>query len=149
MTKIRLICSAALFIFPIHVLAMPSSSSSGRFTISSSGNEITDKRTHLIWQANIENETMIWSNSSTHCINLGNGWRLPSIEELETLVDFRNNHPALDTTVFDNPPSYKFWTSTTYTNDENDAWMIDFSDGTSSTEEKEEHSFLVRCVKKE
>jgi hypothetical protein len=100
---------------------------------------------------------MTWSSSLTYCSNRGKGWRLPSIEELETLVDFSNYEPALDTTVFASPPSIKFWTSTTSAEDDNNAWMVDFDVGESYIEDKKdmndkgdkEDPYLVRCVKKE
>ncbi len=62
-----------------------------------------------------------------------NDWRLPSKNELESLVDVTKSNPAIDTTAFPNTPiwpsSARYWTSTTYAPDPAAAWSVNFNDG--------------------
>ncbi len=45
----------------------------------------TDSETELKW-SDISSSEMDWEDMSGYCDNLGEGWRLPSVEELQTLV---------------------------------------------------------------
>lgn len=66
-----------------------------------------------------------------HCAGLdlgGAGWRLPTIQELQTIVDETQNGAALDGTAFPSQPDGDYWASTpcdvgTF------AWKVDFHDG--------------------
>jgi hypothetical protein len=62
---------------------------------------VLDRETGLIWARNANLPDMVkrWIGAIRYCRNLtlGNrkGWRLPSIEELSSLVDPRQGYPAL------------------------------------------------------
>jgi hypothetical protein len=103
--------------------------------------EVTDNYTGLIWQqtdsATPSGATVIpWSQAAAYCSGLGlNGhtWRVPSINELATLVDESRVAPAIDRTAFPNTKygSYSnnwYWASTTYSGSSN-GWAINFDDG--------------------
>lgn len=63
-------------------------------------------------------------------------WRLPSADELQSLVDYSIpwGGPAIDATWFPNTPGWPapalaFWSSTSFLGDANQAWMVNFVDG--------------------
>jgi hypothetical protein len=87
-----------------------------------------------------------------------NGWRLPTLVELETIVrDFRctgagggsacNCGPdsCIDAT-FGPTQSYYYWSATSYLPSPSDAWAVAFSDGLVGNED-ETFVFYVRAVR--
>lgn len=60
-------------------------------------------------------------------------WRLPNRNELASIVDYSDNKPALDRTVFTGftagAATPSFWTSTPFSADGQLIWAVDFNDG--------------------
>jgi hypothetical protein len=137
-----------------------------------SGDIVIDNVTGLQWQDN-ESITKQWltdenyntcdnNNSSTACydtsgdtattycesLTLGgySDWRLPSIEELETLVDDGRYNPAVTTKVFQHISSSNYWSSTTDAYYTSVAWYVYFFYGYSVGIRKT-NNFYVRCVR--
>ncbi len=58
---------------------------------------ISDSLTNLQWQQKDDGKTCDWS----YCQNLEladyKDWRLQSVKELQTIVDYTKNYPALNT----------------------------------------------------
>ena len=109
-----------------------------RFSYSNNGSEVTDSATGLIWKRCAEG--MTWSGVSctgsateyTHeaALQLGiNGWRLPNIKELTSIVDHSRKSPAIDLTAFPTTTPVFFWTSSPYVGNSVNAWFVDFYDG--------------------
>jgi predicted DsbA family dithiol-disulfide isomerase len=48
---------------------------------------VTDALTGLIWQQNAPTGAVTWDAARTQCTNLGTGFRLPSLGELQTILD--------------------------------------------------------------
>lgn len=108
---------------------------------------VTDHATGLVWQkctkgsntatdcsGVITGDTSNWADAGTYCSNLDLGgltnWRLPSRQELETILDFSRSNPAVDTAVF--PATFAggfYWSSTTFPPNTNIAWGIIFDVG--------------------
>ncbi len=93
---------------------------------SRSGDVVTDNVTGLEWQ---DNETVqkSWAAAATYCNDLplnGGGWRLPTIEELETLVDDGKYNPSVTENVFQHISLSYYWSSTTYVDDTSDVWGV-------------------------
>lgn len=95
-----------------------------------------------------------WKNALSYCSNLGLGpggslWRLPSVNELRTLVDHNFNDPALAERIgnlFPNTQNGDYWTATTYLPDSTQAYIVSFADGTVEAYSKTGAVKEVRCV---
>ena len=93
----------------------------------------------------------------SHCRNLyyagSKDWRLPTVEELESIVDFGRIQPAIDTSVFPNTPCNSnnmpdswFLTSTNVTGADGYAWYVSFYDGGIHPGDKTNQCYW-RCVR--
>jgi hypothetical protein len=76
------------------------------------------------------------------------GWRLPTVNELLTIVDYHAASPAIDSTAFPLTPSEFFWTSTPYVFNgaKGQAWPVFFGAGYSNPAEVTQ-AYHVRCVR--
>jgi hypothetical protein len=75
--------------------------------------EVVDSRTRLIWQRAVPSQTFTWQQAMDFCPTLGNGYRLPTVLELYSLVDVATTSvPRIDLTAFPDTGIQQFWTST-------------------------------------
>lgn len=74
-------------------------------------------------------------------------WRLPSREELRSIVDYEITYPGptIDTQSFPNTVSQFYWSSTPSANDKDSAWGVGFSFGYDYAYFKSDHGY-VRLV---
>ena len=129
------------------VVAYEKTENIGRFLVSEPvKNEITvaDSTTKLIWQGNyIKGKT--WEEAVTYSESLLYGgfedWRLPTKEELESLVNKSRKNPSSD---FPGMPSEWFWTS--HSDDASGAWHVNFCYGNAGNYGKG-FTGNVRCVR--
>jgi hypothetical protein len=63
------------------------------------------------------------------CTSLGEGWRLPTRMELESILDLTRHEPAIDTDRFPDTKSGSYWTSTPCAWSSGYAWIVHFSYG--------------------
>ncbi len=127
------------------------------FDVVESAGTVIDAATGLTWQRLIDSAPLSWDEAQAYCPSLGlpgDGWRLPSMKELQTLVDDRRSEPAIDVASFpDTPPAREdyFWTSTTMAGDQASVWLLGFQQGTSAYNGKKVGGvtmrYLVRCVR--
>ena len=112
-------------------------------------NVVIDLNTGLMWQQTIPTSKYRWSNAGSYCSDLTyagyDDWRLPTPQELLTIVDNSRYNPAIDTTYFPNTPSSQFWSSSTSSNTDF-AWDVNFSSGGVGAPSKY-NPFYVRCVR--
>ncbi len=73
-------------------------------------------------------------------------WRLPSREELETIVELCREAPAINENIFPNTPWAGFWSSSLDTEEEDHAWFVGFYYGL-AFEYSRESSYRVRPVR--
>jgi hypothetical protein len=90
----------------------------------STAGTVVDKVTGLTWQQPISSSTFLQSAASTYCAGLGVGWRLPSLIELVTIVEYTRS-PSVDAVAFPGTPSAPFVTSTSA----GGPWFVDFQMG--------------------
>lgn len=96
---------------------------------------VLDKETGLVWAKSPDPTKSYWQPAANYCVtaNIGgrNGWRLPTIEELTSLVDSTQASPALPSGhPFLNLQAHSFWSSTLYGT--YSAWYVDIWLGTVS-----------------
>ena len=73
-------------------------------------------------------------------------WRLPTREELVSIVDYGRYNPAIDQELFpDTPPNY-FWSSSPDASDPDVAWVVIFSHGFVHLDYRHYNAF-VRAVR--
>jgi hypothetical protein len=124
-----------------------------RFTDNGNGT-VTDNLTGLIWLKNANAYGMRdWATALTNCATLHSGeagltdgsvegdWRLPNVQEMQSLIDYKHAIPALCNTAGtgqwtpDDPftgvvkLSYYYWTSTTRADGTMSAWYVALSIG--------------------
>jgi len=60
---------------------------------------------------------------------LGDGWRLPTLKELQSIVDYDRHNPAIDTDKFPNTKSEPFWTNSPCAWNKSARWVVGFYGG--------------------
>ncbi len=110
--------------------------SPGRFKVLSEfgGAAVFDKETGPVWEQSPSTTIRTWFNALLDCYNKNvggrKGWRLPTIEELASLVDPNNpgGNPDLPPdNPFDNVQSSDYWSATTIAGDASFAWVVLFN----------------------
>jgi len=116
---------------PAHADAPP-----GRY-VADSGT-VLDSRTGRRWQQLVDGSAATETEARNYCssLTLGrftNGWHLPTVRELLTLVDPTRRAPAIDPVAFPGTPSSYFWSSSTsvYIGTLGGPWLVGFADGDS------------------
>ena len=120
----------------------------GRYTMSNG--TVFDKKTLLTWQQGIAPNPLNWNDAKVYCDNLvldgKSDWRLPSMKELQTIVDEKKTNPAIDPIAFPNTPADWFWTSSGFGGSGSQAWVVDFSSGDTYGDDVV-YSYRVRCAR--
>ena len=110
---------------------------------------VTDNATGLQWQDDTAPVTMPWQNAINYCEALNfsskQDWRLPNINELNSLINDSTNAPAISST-FVNTASGAYWSSTTVANKASYAWGVYFHSGYQYGDAKTVIT-NVRCVR--
>jgi hypothetical protein len=92
---------------------------------------VTDIETKLMWQQATAGK-MTWYDAMSYCPDLSiadyTDWRLPTLDELKTLVDISWGYNlTINHTYFPDTVSSFYWSSTTNANLTSHAWGVDFS----------------------
>jgi hypothetical protein len=74
-------------------------------------------------------------------------WRMPSREELRSIVDYGTTNTVIDMGYFPQTRAGYYWTSMPFAWDGNYAWSVSFKDGSDATPYKPYQSFHVRLVR--
>jgi hypothetical protein len=112
------------------------------------GAAVLDKETGRVWEQSPSTDTFCWTASAScpgtglapdalsHCYQLEvggrKGWRVPSIEELASLVDTSQGSPTTPALPAGHPfnvPPTVHWSSTTNASDASRAWAVGFASG--------------------
>ncbi|RLA71984.1 MAG: hypothetical protein DRG24_04135 [Epsilonproteobacteria bacterium] len=109
----------------------------------------------LVWQDNsiVASQKLTWDAAINYCESLEfaneGDWRLPNIYELYMIIDKSRYDPAMMiNNGFQHVVSLNYWSSTTFVDNTNYAWLMYFNDGRDSTISKASYNkFYVRCVR--
>lgn len=107
---------------------------------------VTDSSAKLTWQQEVPTDTFTWDDAVTHCTGLdlvGGGWRLPTLDELKTLVDAQFAPAKIDPLFFPDTPAAQFWTASP--NGGSQHWYVDFQSGLPNA--RSGAMLNVRCVR--
>ncbi len=119
---------------------------SPRFTDFHDGVMVEDNLTRLIWFKTPLGVARTWGDADSYCKSLTDGqWRLPTMAELETLLDASEYDPAIVSSMssfFTGYVSNKYWTSTSYAVNTSYAWFVDFYNGSINTQPKTASSYV-------
>ena len=111
---------------------------------------VLDRETGLVWEKVPSTSFFNWLNASIHCVqlNLGGrkGWRLPTIQELASLVDPTAFNPSLPSGHPFTVQSSVYWSATTVANNSAVAWVVDFNNGLVGSLDRS-FSGLAWCVR--
>jgi hypothetical protein len=102
-----------------------------RFELVMGDDAVLDKETGLVWarDANLYNGTRTWQEAINFCHDLSianrKGWRLPTLEELSSLIETGHGNPAIPYGhPFLNLVGSDYWSSTTYEGGSTLAWSV-------------------------
>lgn len=147
-----------------NIIPCPGSNQDGEFRFGSAwpkqrfeviGAEVIDRLTGLCWQrsGDLSQGQVTWEEALgavarlNSCSKSGTLWRLPNINELESLVDCSTHSPAL-------PPDHPFreirgtyWSSTTSIFEPDWAWALYLSKGAVGVGQKKAPHFYVWPVR--
>jgi formylglycine-generating enzyme required for sulfatase activity len=111
-----------------------------------------DSKTGLEWQCESPDE-MTWYEAQEYAesLSLGgrNDWRLPTLAELESLLDRSKARPEGRPPMREEVPfrdELSYWSSTTFERDTKNAWILMF-DGAYLLSYYKSNSYHVRCVR--
>jgi hypothetical protein len=143
----------------------PDGPQEGEYRVSADGVVVVDTITGLAWQRQMDPTpcpaddagagACNWAEANAYCASLNatgpsglkgtQGWRLPSVVELVSLVNYYDGTPTIDTSPFPATPLAAFWAHTADAMDSTQAWTVSFSSGAVATQGLTLTS-AVRCV---
>ena len=118
--------------------------------VNTAGNIVSDKQHAIYWQDSPapRKSTKDWDDAVAYCDALTlkgrENWRLPSFEELLSIVDYTRHDPAINP-VFDHVSEGTYWTAKDFSATKARAWTIDFRTGKTYYSYKTTNH-AVRCV---
>jgi len=123
------------------------------YAVSITTEVVADNKTKLEWQNEAVNktETKSWEEAIDYCEGLildeKEDWRLPNINELQSLVDYSKSNLAIVSTLEDTTNTNLYWSSTTYIKGTESVLMVSFYNGISYKKGKSVDNYHFRCVR--
>ncbi|MFO1344522.1 MAG: DUF1566 domain-containing protein [Burkholderiales bacterium] len=122
---------------------------------------VTDQKTNLMWKKCSEGQVGVgcsgapsfqpWQTALTSASNSNFGgrgdWRLPSVKELESLIETGCHSPAINTARFPTAPNSEYWTSTSVLDNSANAWIVRFEFGVIDFDVSKSDAKYVRLVR--
>jgi hypothetical protein len=140
-------------------LACTSLANCPRFVVLSNMNSaaVLDRETGLVWERTPSPEPTTWRGAQTSCnefVTIGNrlGWRLPTVNELASLIDVSRSDPALPAGHPFNgvQVSGYYFTATDDGRDTDNTWIVSFagdgdlSNGMNGSKDSSHYFWCVR-----
>ncbi|HET6805648.1 MAG TPA: DUF1566 domain-containing protein [Frateuria sp.] len=130
--------------------AVTASDESPRFELSADGATVTDHKTGLQWAAEESPKQLDFEAAEQHCASLRLGgfddWRLPDLEELESIRDLSRHNPCIDTAFFKSNANW-VWSRTPTAWSSGCAWFVLFNSGHVHDCSRHDRAF-VRAVRR-
>ena len=141
-------------------LDLPLSTPTERYAVNPD-NTVKDKVTGLVWKRCSEGQSgdsceigtaSTYSWREAHALAAASDfggskeWRLPTLGELGSLLEYQCTMPAINLTVFPATPAANFWSASPYAGYVNGAWNINFNDGVHDNSSKN-YRLYVRLVR--
>ena len=113
---------------------------------------VKDPSTNLMWEdtKHVEEGQVTYLEANSYCeaLELGkhNDWRVPTLKELLSIVDYARFEPATLKEFNRIDQDKLYWSNTAYTNKSTEFWGVDFEDGDTDTASAI-YDRRVRCVR--
>jgi hypothetical protein len=121
---------------------------------------VKDNATGLIWEVkkvddsiNDKDNTYTWDDTTNFITNVNNenfggfsDWRMPTVNELSTIVNYDMHDPAINIIFFPNTVSSPYWSSTNSAVESGYAWYVRFDNGPAYANGKF-FTYYVRAVR--
>ena len=124
-----------------------------RFVTSKDGKEVCDRTTGDIWERDLGRGEIDQVGAIEFCANLDKGhgkkYKLPSAQQLVSVLDYSQDNPALTPGVFSNPQSAAYWSDTLYSPDTSNGWAIELDNGDLKFLGSASNTAFVWCVRAE
>ncbi len=134
-------------------LACATTTNCPRFIVVMGGVAVLDRETGLVWQQSLAGGVLNWQNAQFLCntVILGNrnGWRLPTIQDLASLIDpsVPLSGPTLSAgNPFIGVQTSVYWSATTVAGSAGLAWIADFGTGSVTAYSKSDQ-YHIWCVR--
>ncbi|WP_430009873.1 DUF1566 domain-containing protein [Methylophaga lonarensis] len=120
-----------------------------RLDIESFANSLRAKpeKPELEWSATLcDGEQVNYEAAEKACHELGDGWRLPTRQELAGILDLSRYDPAIDIDKFPDTKNCAYWTSTPTAWNLSSAWVVYFYRGSAHSRHRKAKAY-VRAVR--
>ena len=113
---------------------------------------VNDPSTNLMWEdtKHAEDGQVTYLEADSYCgaLKLGehDDWRVPTVKELLTIVDYKRNEPATLKEFSRVDQDKLYWSSTEYANKSTEFWGVMFEDGNTDNASAI-YDRRVRCVR--
>lgn len=122
---------------------MPTRGTKPEFTNNNDGT-VTHGKTGLVWMrcaigqrqsgdscVGTPKDYSVWDDAAILTTEFAgkNDWRLPTITELQSIVDRKNYQPTINNLIFPGTPTGMFWSSTVSALNSSSAWYVSFLNG--------------------
>lgn len=130
------------------------STRSGRFRIDELTGMVLDTKTNLTWKRCAEGQRHSagkcqgealqskWLDGVSMFGMRGDGWRLPNIDELLSIVEAPCGIHSINVSAFPDTPAHTFWTASEDVKNNFNAWYVNFWTGASDTDDKDRSSHI-------
>ena len=119
-----------------------------QYTRDNTAQTVTDHITGLVWQddESVKTNNYTWEEAKRYCENKGNGWHLPSIQELTSIIEYGGGHVM--NVTFLNRVGADYWSSTSVVGHEDKMLTVSFYIGFMNDGSKSGNTvYHVRCVR--